>query len=74
MKAGHGGGARRSRSAPARALATPYGRLLTGEILDAPVLARAVEPRSEGPDEVLLTPAGPDPRWTPLIEALYGLL
>ncbi|WP_198167458.1 serine hydrolase domain-containing protein [Microbispora sp. ATCC PTA-5024] len=113
--------------ASARALATLYGRLLAGEILDAPVLARAVEPRSEGPDEVLLsptrfglgymlsnetrplapnprafghsgsggalafadpdagvalaytpsrmllTPAGPDPRWTPLIEALYGL-
>ncbi|WP_182874367.1 serine hydrolase domain-containing protein [Microbispora sp. H10670] len=114
--------------ANARALATLYGRLVCGELLHPDVLGRAVEPRSEGRDEVLLagtrfalgymlpgeirpfapdprafghsgtggalafadpaagvalaytpsrllvSPAGPDPRWRPMVAALYGCL
>lgn len=40
--------------ATARALATLYGRLVSCEILRPDVLDRAVAPRSEGHDEVLL--------------------
>lgn len=114
--------------ATARALATLYGRLVSGEILDADVLGRAVAARSKGRDEVLLagtrfglgymlpceirpyapnprafghsgtggalafadpdarlafaytpsrlitSPAGPDPRWEPMVAALYDCL
>ncbi|GGO26930.1 esterase [Microbispora rosea subsp. aerata] len=114
--------------ATARALATLYGRLVSGEILGPGALALAVAPRSEGRDEVLLartrfalgymlpceirpyapnprafghtgsggalafadpdagvalayTPsrlivsaAGPDPRWEPIVSALYACL
>ncbi|MEV7808054.1 serine hydrolase domain-containing protein [Microbispora sp. NPDC088329] len=114
--------------ATARALATLYGRLVSGAILHQEALDRTVAPRSEGHDEVLLaqtrfalgymlpceirpyapnprafghsgsggalafadpdagvalayTPsrlivsaAGPDPRWRPMVAALYSCL
>ncbi|GAB3155233.1 serine hydrolase domain-containing protein [Microbispora hainanensis] len=114
--------------ATARALATLYGRLVSGTLLAPDVLGRAVAPRSEGHDEVLraqtrfalgymlpceirpfapnprafghtgsggalafadpdagialaytpsrfvVSAAGPDPRWEPMVAALYACL
>ncbi|MBD3143711.1 serine hydrolase domain-containing protein [Microbispora bryophytorum] len=114
--------------ATARALATLYGRLVSGAIVGPDVLGRAVAPRSEGRDEVLraqtrfalgymlpceirpfapnprafghsgsggalafadpdarvalaytpsrlvVSAAGPDPRWQPMVAALYACL
>ncbi|WP_208762252.1 serine hydrolase domain-containing protein [Microbispora bryophytorum] len=114
--------------ATARALATLYGRLVSGAIVGPDVLGRAVAPRSEGRDEVLraqtrfalgymlpceirlfapnprafghsgsggalafadpdagvalaytpsrlvVSAAGPDPRWQPMVTALYACL
>ncbi|MEU7884380.1 serine hydrolase domain-containing protein [Microbispora bryophytorum] len=114
--------------ATARALATLYGRLVSGAIVGPDVLGRAVAPRSEGRDEVprgqtrfalgymppceirpfapnprafghsgsggalafadpdagvalaytpsrlVVSAAGPDPRWQPMVAALYACL